>query len=74
MSNDYNADDNATDNTAKDPNEWTSGEERPTGAQMSYLRTMAEEANTDLPENISKAEASKLIDRLQEKTNRGQGN
>jgi hypothetical protein len=42
-----------------------------TGPQRSYLHTLAQEANEEVPENLSKADASKLIDRLQQKTGRG---
>jgi hypothetical protein len=42
-----------------------------TGPQESYLRTLAREAGEDVPENLSKAQASELIDELQERTGRG---
>jgi Protein of unknown function (DUF3072) len=58
-------------NTIKDPDEWTTGEEPMTGAQESYLRTLASEAGEDVESNLTKAEASKRIDELQEKTGRG---
>lgn len=60
------------DNTAKDPDTWTTGDERATGAQLSYIQTMAQEAGQDVPSDLSKADASKLIDELQAKTNRGE--
>ena len=59
------------DNTIKDPEEWTTGGEQPTGAQMSYLKTLSDEAGEDLDDNLTKAEASKKIEELQEKTGRG---
>ena len=43
-----------------------------TGPQQSYLHTLASEAHEDVPEDLSKAEASRKIDELQEKTGRGQ--
>ena len=49
----------------KDPENWTTGDEPMTGPQESYLHTLAREANEDVPEGLSKAEASELIDRLQ---------
>jgi hypothetical protein len=55
----------------KDPDEWTTGEEPMTGPQESYLKTLAREANEEVEEDLTKAEASKLIDELQEKTGRG---
>ena len=58
-------------NTVKDPDNWTTGDEKMTGAQASYLQTLCEEANVDFDENLSKADASKRIDELQEKTGRG---
>ncbi len=59
------------DNTIKNPEQWTTGGEQPTGAQMSYLKTLSDEAGEDLDENLTKAEASMKIDELQEKTGRG---
>jgi hypothetical protein len=55
----------------KDPDDWTTGDERPTGAQLSYLGTLAQEAGEEVPEGLTKAEASKLIDELRERTGRG---
>lgn len=40
-------------------------------AQRSYLKTLCEEAKEDFDENLSKADASKRIDELQERTGRG---
>ena len=56
----------------KDPEDWVTAEEPMTGPQESYLRTLAQEAGEDLPANLTKAEASELIDALQERTGRGQ--
>ena len=42
-----------------------------TGAQASYLRTLSQEANEPFDEGLTKAEASKRIDELQERTGRG---
>lgn len=58
-------------NAAKDPDDWVTGDEPATGAQRSYLLTLAEEAGEEVPEDLTKAEASQLIERLQEKTGRG---
>ncbi|MFP7759962.1 DUF3072 domain-containing protein [Marisediminicola sp. LYQ134] len=61
-------------NTAeKDPSDWVTGDEAMTGAQRSYLDTLAREAGEELPADLTKAEASEHIDRLQSKTGRGQG-
>jgi hypothetical protein len=59
-------------NTIKDPDEWKTGDERMTGAQRSYLKTLSDEAKVPFDEELTKAEASKRIDELQEKTGRGQ--
>jgi hypothetical protein len=59
-------------NTIKDPDDWTTGEEPMTGAQESYLRTLASEAGEEVEPNLTKAEASKRIDELQQKTGRGE--
>ncbi|SCF25486.1 DUF3072 domain-containing protein [Micromonospora chokoriensis] len=56
----------------KDPDEWVTGDEPPTAAQESYLGTLAREANTEIPADLTKAEASKQIDELQARTGRGQ--
>lgn len=60
-------------NAEKAPENWTTGDEAMTGAQASYLKTLAEEAGT--PEaydpGLSKADASVRIDELQNKTGRG---
>ncbi|PSL55973.1 Protein of unknown function (DUF3072) [Saccharothrix carnea] len=58
-------------NPEKDPQDWTTGDEPMTGPQESYLRTLAQEAGEEVPERLTKVEASQLIDRLQEKTGRG---
>ncbi|NTZ43113.1 DUF3072 domain-containing protein [Altererythrobacter sp. SALINAS58] len=61
-------------NAEKNPDNWTTGDEKMTGAQASYLKTLCEEAGQ--PEKydneLSKADASKMIDALQEETGRGQ--
>jgi hypothetical protein len=55
----------------KDPEDWITGDEPMTGPQASYLKTLAQEANEAFDETLSKAEASKRIDELQEMTGRG---
>jgi uncharacterized damage-inducible protein DinB len=55
----------------KDPEDWVTGDEPMTGPQASYLKTLSQEANEEFDETLSKAEASKRIDALQEKTGRG---
>jgi hypothetical protein len=58
-------------NTIKDPDNWVTGDQPMTGAQRSYLHTLAEEAHVEVDDDLTKAEASKKIDELQEKTGRG---
>lgn len=58
-------------NAIKDPDDWTTGDEPMTGAQRSYLNTLATEAGEEVEEELTKAEASKKIDELQQKTGRG---
>jgi hypothetical protein len=41
-----------------------------TGAQRSYLDTLAREAGEELPGDLTKAEASEHIDRLQSSSER----
>jgi hypothetical protein len=61
-----------TDNgTVKDPTEWTTGEEPMTGAQASYLHTLARKAGEEVEDDLTKAEASMKIDELREKTGVG---
>ena len=62
---------NPTSNAEKDPDDWTTGGEAMTGAQASYLKTLSEEAHEEFDETLTKAEASKRIDQLQEETGRG---
>ena len=62
------------DNTIKDPEEWKTGDEPMTGAQASYLHTLASEAGETINEELTKADASKKIEELQHKTGRGVGN
>ena len=61
-------------NAQKDPDNWTTGDERMTGAQASYLKTLSEEAGKPdaYDAELTKAEASKRIDELQSETGRGE--
>jgi Protein of unknown function (DUF3072) len=58
-------------NTVKHPDNWKTGDEPMTGAQRSYVHTLADEAGVDVDDDMTKAEASKKIDELQEETGRG---
>ncbi len=61
----------AASNPVKDPEDWKTGEEPMTGPQESYLDTLAQEAGEKVDHDMTKAEASKRIDELQQKTGRG---
>lgn len=58
-------------NAEKDPDTWVTGDEAMTGAQKSYLTTLAEQAGEEVDGDLNKADASKKIEELQEKTGRG---
>ncbi len=56
----------------KDPDTWVTGDEPATGPQKSYIETLAQQAHEDVdPDSLSKADASKTIEHLQEETGRG---
>jgi hypothetical protein len=48
----------------KDPSDWVTGDEPATGAQKSYLETLARGTDEEVPEDLTKAEASEKIDEL----------
>jgi hypothetical protein len=61
-------------NPVKDPDDWTTGGEPMTGPQVSYLKTLMQQAGkpeSDFDPSWTKAEASRLIDELQQQTGRG---
>jgi hypothetical protein len=49
----------------KDPSDWVTGDEPATGAQKSYLQTLAREAGEEVSDDLTKADASRKIDELQ---------
>lgn len=57
----------------KDPQDWVTGDEPMTGPQRSYLSTLAREAGEEVPDDLTKARASELIEELQSRTGRGPG-
>jgi uncharacterized damage-inducible protein DinB len=59
-------------NLEKDPADWKTGDEPMTAAQASYLRTLSDQAREPFDEELTKAEASRRIDELQQRTGRGQ--
>jgi hypothetical protein len=50
----------------KDPADWVTGDEPATGAQKSYLETLTRQSDEDVPEDLTKAEASQKIDELKQ--------
>ena len=64
--------DNSGTELERDPDDWKTGGEPATEAQKSYLATLATEAGEDAGnlESLTKTEASKRIDELQEKSGR----
>ena len=64
-------DNTTSENVQKDPDEWVTGDESMTAAQASYLETLAQEADEPVDESLTKADASRRIDELQERTGRG---
>lgn len=61
-----------SENPEKDTSQWVTGDEPMTGAQRSYLHTLAQEAGQEVPEDATKAQASELIDNLRQQTGRGE--
>ncbi|WP_295790833.1 DUF3072 domain-containing protein [uncultured Microbacterium sp.] len=60
-----------SDNPAeKDPSDWVTGDEPMTAPQRSYLDTLARQAGEEIPADLTKAEASEQIERLQSETGR----
>tara|TARA_B100001989_G_scaffold163471_1_gene117472 strand:+ start:830 stop:1060 length:231 start_codon:yes stop_codon:yes gene_type:complete len=60
------------ENPAKDTSQWVTGDEPMTGAQRSYLHTLAQEAGAEVSDDLTKAQASEMIDDLQQQTGRGE--
>ena len=56
-------------NLQRDPDDWKTGDDPMTDAQRVYMDTLAGQAGEPSPdEDLSKAEASKTIEELREKT------
>ncbi|OBB66389.1 MULTISPECIES: DUF3072 domain-containing protein [unclassified Mycobacterium] len=60
-----------SENPEKETSEWVTGDEPMTGPQRSYVHTLAQEAGRDVSDDLTKAQASELIDELQQQTGRG---
>jgi hypothetical protein len=54
----------------RDPDEWKTGDEPMTDAQRSYLETLCHDTGEEFDESLSKAEASKRIDELRQRSPR----
>jgi len=54
----------------RDPDEWKTGDEPMTDAQRSYLETLCLETGEEFDDALTKAEASKRIDALRERSPR----
>ena len=54
----------------RDPDEWKTGNEPMTAAQRSYLETLCHDNNEEFNGELTKAEASKMIDELRERSPR----
>lgn len=65
-------DEHPASNAEKDPHDWVTGDERMTGAQASYLKTLSEEAKDPdaFHDNLTKAEVSLKIDELKQRVGR----
>lgn len=57
-------------NPEKPVGEWVTGAEPMTAPQMSYLKTLCREAGVEFDQNLTKAQASVLIEELQQRTGR----
>jgi len=57
----------------RDPDEWKTGDEPMTDAQRSYLETLCHDTGDTFDERLTKAEASKMIDVLRERSPRLSG-
>jgi hypothetical protein len=54
----------------REPDEWKTGDEPMTDAQRSYLETLCRETGEDFDDSLTKADASKRIDELRERSPR----
>ncbi len=58
------------DGLQKDPEDWATGGEPATPSQLSYLETLATDTGAEVPSELTKAQASQLIDELREQSPR----
>jgi len=62
--------DNSQTTPVKEVEDWVTGDEPETGPQASYLGTLGQEVGEEVPEDLTKAEASHKIDELRRRTGR----
>jgi len=62
--------DNMSAGLQRDPDDWKTGDEPMTAAQRSYLETLCNDTGETFDGNLTKAEASKLIDELRDRSPR----
>jgi DUF3072 family protein len=70
MRNQQTTDDTAQPGLQRDPDEWKTGDEPMTDAQRSYLETLCRETGEEFDDSLSKADASKRIDELRQRSPR----
>jgi len=58
---------------SKPTEEWVTGDEPATGPQRSYLETLAHDVGETVPDDLTKARASELIDELRSRSPRVEG-
>ena len=66
----HSAEPNTEAGLQRDPDEWKTGDEPMTPAQRSYLETLCRDTGEAFDESLTKAEASKRIDELRERSPR----
>jgi hypothetical protein len=54
----------------RDPDQWKTGDEPMTAAQRSYLETLCHDTGETFDEHLTKADASKMIDELRQRSPR----
>lgn len=54
----------------KDPQDWATADEPMTGPQRSYLATLAQDTGEEVPDDLTKADASVRIDELRRRSPR----
>jgi hypothetical protein len=62
--------DSTSNGLRRDPDEWKTGDEPMTAAQRSYLETLCNDTGEQFEDNLTKAEASKRIDELRDRSPR----